>query len=132
MDVFNTTIAFLSFSPFPADSIPHFWAPQPRLIDGAPARVAMVNILPGNPEYQHVASMFYSTGGNGNIVTIERVQNLPLYKQYTMHRQEVENTNCRTGLKNHNERQLFHGTKGCNVRAINLQGFNRSFCGRNG
>ena len=87
----------------------------------------MVNILPGNPEYQNVASMFYSTGGKGNIVTIERVQNPALYKQYTMHRQEVENTNFY-----HNERQLFHGTKGCNVRAINSQGFNRSFCGRNG
>ena len=112
---------------FPADFVPHFWAPQPCLTDGAPAPIAMVNILPGNPEYQHVASMFYSTGGNGSIVTIERVQNLPLYKQYTMHRQEVENKNVK-----HNERQLFHGTKGCNVRAINSQGFNRSFCGRNG
>ena len=112
---------------FPADFVPHFWAPQPCLTDGAPAPIAMVNILPGNPEYQQVASMFYSTGGNGTIVTIERVQNPALYMQYTMHRQEVENKHF-----NHNERQLFHGTKGCNVRAINSQGFNRSFCGRNG
>ena len=92
----------------------------------------MVNLLASEGEYQRVAHMFYSTGGRGNIISIERVQNLCLYKQYSTYRQEVERRNCRSGFNNQNERQLFHGTKGCNVRAINLQGFNRNFCGLNG
>ena len=92
----------------------------------------MVTLNASEGEYQHVANMFYSTGGTGNITSIERVQNLCLYKQYTTYRQQVETMNCRSGFNNQNERQLFHGTKGCNVRAINLQGFNRNFCGMNG
>ena len=34
--------------------------------------------------------------------------------------------------KRENEMQLFHGTKYDSVKAINIQGFNRSFCGQQG
>lgn len=114
------------------NSSPDFWLRQPCFPEGDPVPVAMVTLNASEGEYQHVANMFYSTGGTGNITSIERVQNLCLYKQYTTYRQQVETMNCRSGFNNQNERQLFHGTKGCNVRAINLQGFNRNFCGMNG
>ena len=117
---------------FPGTTTPDCWSPQPCFADGGPIPVLMVNLLASESEYQRVAHMFYSTGGWGNIISIERVQNLCLYKQYSTYRQEVERNNCRSGFNNQNERQLFHGTKGCNVRAINLQGFNRNFCGLNG
>lgn len=111
---------------------PDCWNPQPCFPDGGPIPVLLVNLNPSGDEYRHVFERFFSTGGNGNILSIERVQNLCLYTQYTTYRQEVERNNGRSGYNNQNERQLFHGTKGCNVKAINLQGFNRNFCGRNG
>ncbi|KAL9962032.1 hypothetical protein ACROYT_G031091 [Oculina patagonica] len=110
---------------------PDSWSPQPCFPDGIPVPVAMVPVtMFYETEYQSVADMFYRTGGYGNIISIERVQNLCLYKQYTTYKQEVEQTNSRSGRINRNELQLFHGTKGSNVSSINRQGFNRTFCGK--
>lgn len=94
----------------------------------------MVTVTMSNDvEYQSVANMFYNTGGRGSIISIERVQNPCLYKQYITYKQEVEQINSISGRINRNELQLFHGTVGSNVSSINRQGFNRTFCGkRNG
>ncbi|XP_068736415.1 protein mono-ADP-ribosyltransferase PARP14-like [Montipora capricornis] len=112
--------------------MPDCWNPQPCFPDGGPIPVVLVNLEPSEGEYRHIFEMFVSTGGYGTILSIERVQNPCLYTQYATYKQEVERNNGRSGYNNQNERQLFHGTTGCNVKAINLQGFNRNFCGRNG
>ena len=110
--------------------MPESWSAQPCFPDGIPLPVAVVPVTTFNEvEYQSVANMFYNTGGQGSIISIERVQNLCLYKQYTTYKQEVEQNNSRSGWINRNELQLFHGTKGSNVSSINRQGFNRTFCG---
>ena len=109
---------------------PDSWSTQPCFTDGTPLPVAVFPVFSSSEvEYQDVANMFYSNGGYGNIVSIDRVQNPCLYKQYTTYKQEVERTNSRSGQIVRNELQLFHGTKGTNVNSINRQGFNRTFCG---
>jgi len=111
--------------------IPVSWSAQPYFPDGTPHPVALVPVkILDEVEYKSVASLFYNTGGYGDIVSIERVQNLCLYKQYIAYKQEEEQNNSRHGNNNRNELQLFHGTSGSNVSAINRQGFNRTFCGK--
>lgn len=61
------------------------------------------------------------------IQKIERIQNPHLYKQYMLRKQKMDEDNG-----GNSERQLFHGTDAKNIRAINAQGFNRSFCGAHG
>lgn len=115
----------------PGVFMPDSWSAQPCFPDGTPYPVAMVPVNKSDDvEYQSVASMFYNTGGYGSIVSIQRVQNLCLFKQYTTYKQEVEQNNSRCGQINRNELQLFHGTSGSNVTSINRQGFNRTFCGK--
>ena len=110
--------------------MPDSWSVQPCFPDGTPHPVALVPVkMSDEVEYKTVANLFYNTGGYGDIVSIERVQNPCLYKQYTAHKQEVEQNNSRHGKISRNELQLFHGTSGSNVRSINRQGFNRTFCG---
>lgn len=106
---------------------PDSWSTQPYFADGKPVPVTTFP-LP-EMEYQSVANMFYSTGGAGTIVRIDRVQNPCLYTQYITYKQDVEQKNSRSGRIVRNELQLFHGTKGSNVSAINRHGFNRTFAG---
>ena len=114
----------------PGVSTPDSWSLQPCFPDGRPSPVAMFPVLTtAEVEYQSVANRFYNTGGCGTLVSIERVQNLCLYQQYTTYRQEVERTNSISVPINRNELQLFHGTKASNVNSINRHGFNRTFCG---
>lgn len=62
------------------------------------------------------------------VISIQRVQNPPIYRSYTMKKQSMAEKNG-----NHkNERYLFHGTGYHNVKDICAHGFNRSFCGSNG
>ena len=102
---------------------PSSWDSMPQT-----GQVKMVPLPPHSTEYQTAASYFTSTGGQGTIQSIERVQNLCLYQQYMQRKQTMDKENG--NMKN--ERQLFHGTAAENADAICHQGFNRSFCGRNG
>ena len=89
--------------------------------------VLLVPVLPGSSEYRRVASKVFLTTLAVNIQKIERIQNPHLYHSYVVRKQKIDQDNG-----GNNERQLFHGTKGENVKAINTQGFNRRFCGQNG
>ena len=110
--------------------MPASWSAQPCFPDGSQHSVALVPVkISDEVEYKTVANLFYNTGGYGDIVSIERVQNLCLYKQYIAYKQEVELNNGRHG-NNRNELQLFHGTSRSNVSSINRQGFNRTFSGK--
>ena len=60
---------------------------------------------------------------------IERIQNRPLFQQYHARKMALERQN---GKDHPNEQQLWHGTSPDTVPKINKQGFNRSFCGKNG
>ena len=92
------------------------------------ANVCLVPLSPSSPEYQGIQNKFATSGGNRTILTIERVQNQMLYRTYIVRKQEMDRENGRTD----NERQLWHGTNSKNIKSINEQGFNRSFCGANG
>ena len=89
--------------------------------------VHLVPVLPGSSEYGSVAIKVFSTAVDVNIQKIERIQNPHLYQSYVVRKQKIDQDNG-----GDNERQLFHGTKGDNVKAINTQGFNRRFCAQNG
>ncbi|XP_068707153.1 uncharacterized protein [Montipora foliosa] len=100
--------------------LPEHWDPMPY----PDMTVHLVPLLPSSSEYQSVVSL---TNVQVNIQKIERIQNPHLYQSYVVRKQKIDQNNG-----GNNERQLFHGTKGENVKAINTQGFNRRFCGQNG
>ena len=105
-------------------------------VDPATQREVYVHIVdldPGCSEYQGVLNEFDKTMNPGqhynNLIKIQRIQNPALYGQYIARKKEMDKQNP----KGHqNERQLFHGTSADTVPKINLQGYNRSFAGKNG
>jgi len=60
---------------------------------------------------------------------IERIQNPNLYQQYAVRRMHMDAAN---GPNVQNEHLLWHGTRAETVDNINNDGFNRSYCGKNG
>ena len=64
-----------------------------------------------------------------SIIKIQRIQNILLYAQYIAKKKNMDK-NSKPGLQN--EMLLFHGTSADTCLKINQQGFNRSFCGKNG
>ena len=108
---------------FSAIPLPEHWAPMPS----PDMTVHTVELAPGSPEYQSVIQKVKETSHGLRIQKIERVQNPHLYKCYMVRKEKMERD-----IGGNVERQLFHGTEAKNVKAINTQGFNRSFCGVNG
>ncbi|RXN11597.1 poly [ADP-ribose] polymerase 14-like protein [Labeo rohita] len=91
--------------------------------------VVLVQLTAGSNEYADVEKEFTSTGLSSNsIITIERVQNSALWRNYMIKKEELENKNQHTN----NEKRLFHGTAADKTDQINNHGFNRSFAGMNG
>ncbi|RXM33975.1 Poly [ADP-ribose] polymerase 14 [Acipenser ruthenus] len=86
-----------------------------------------VLLQPTTKEYQEVEALFKKTCGNHTIVTIQRIQNPFLWKNYQIKKQAFDDKNG----KGNNEKQLFHGTACDTIKTINSNGFNRSFCGKN-
>ena len=115
------TICFICVSGI---ALPQHWNPMPQ----PDMTVHLVQLVPGSSEYQDVVRKVQSTGGGINVQKIERVQNPHLYQSYLVRKQKMYQENP----GGNNERQLFHGTQHSTIKAINTQGFNRSFCGRNG
>ena len=93
--------------------------------------VEMVEVLKTAADFKDVADRFYATCNESEwwIAKIERVQNLPKWKQYQTHKQTVES---RRPGNDANEKRLFHGTEKDTTTKINRTSFNRSFCGING
>ncbi|KAM6223949.1 protein mono-ADP-ribosyltransferase PARP14 [Rhynchocyon petersi] len=86
-----------------------------------------VELLPGNPEYNVVASKFNKTCSNFTILKIERIQNPDLWNCYQAKKKTMDAKNSLTV----NEKILFHGTDANSVPHVNQNGFNRSYAGKN-
>ena len=90
-------------------------------------KVTLVTLNTTSIEYQDVLRKFQATVPHVKVQRIERVQNPELYRTFMGKKQEMDK---RCG--GNSERRLFHGTDGKSITAINSQGFNRNFCGKNG
>lgn len=77
-------------------------------------------------EYDKVKTAILRTVPGVNIVKVERVQNPGHYRTYDVKKKKMDDQN------GSNEKKLFHGTDLPTCQLINLKGFNRSFCGKNG
>ena len=108
--------------------LPDHWVTQPRDEQGKEEQLHLASLLRESEEFRKIKDKFLKSLSKVNIVSIERIQNPSLYYPYMARKQSMEEKN---GTQE-NELQLFHGTKHESVKAINLQGFNRSFCGQNG
>ena len=88
-------------------------------------------LKPSDDEYKDVAKMFSDTGGQGTVVTIERVQNPRLYMSYIQEKQALtKRRQVQIQAKSACvDRRLFHGTKPESVLHILTCGFNRSYAG---
>ena len=110
--------------------LPDEWDQQPRDENGKEETVYLASLDEESKEYKRVQGKFLKSlhETRVNIIKIERIQNSSLYFPYVMKKQSMD---ARNGSLE-NERELFHGTDYYSVKSINMQGFNRSFCGRNG
>ncbi len=79
-------------------------------------------------EHKEVSDLFLKTASASGlkILQIERIQNPSLFKQYIIKKQSLDEKN------GSNEKFLFHGTKGDNLKEINESGLNRNYAGING
>ncbi|KAK7488415.1 hypothetical protein BaRGS_00020389, partial [Batillaria attramentaria] len=98
---------------------PTKWTPQP---DTQP--VVTVALEEGCQEYNEVMDNLTRTLESTK-VTIERIQNPFLYRQYEAKKQQMGS------LGNSSERTLWHGTAQDAIVNINMYGFNRRYCGKN-
>ena len=91
--------------------------------------VDCVILSSSSSEYQDVQGKFQETVKNGvKILKIERIQNAVLFKAYMLRKQKVDRDNGENS-----ERRLFHATRAQDIcKQINVNGFNRGFCGKNG
>ncbi|XP_008948744.2 protein mono-ADP-ribosyltransferase PARP15 isoform X2 [Pan paniscus] len=87
----------------------------------------MVQLEPGQSEYNTIKDKFTRTCSSYAIEKIERIQNAFLWQSYQVKKRQMDIKNDR---KN-NERLLFHGTDADSVPYVNQHGFNRSCAGKN-
>ncbi|KAI1899401.1 hypothetical protein AGOR_G00061400 [Albula goreensis] len=103
------------------ESLPKHWAAMK-----ANEQCTMIELQVGTPEHNEIQGLFKATCPR-QVLKIERVQNLCLWKNFQILKQNMD-------LKNkhqNNERRLFHGTSAPTIQHINLRGFNRSYAGKN-
>ncbi|XP_019506502.1 PREDICTED: poly [ADP-ribose] polymerase 14 [Hipposideros armiger] len=89
--------------------------------------VSLVELQPGNAEYDTVAKEFNQTCSHFKIKKIERIQNPRLWRSYMIQKKVMDDKNKHI----RNERQLFHGTDADSLPHVNQLGFNRSYAGKN-
>ncbi|XP_020007209.2 protein mono-ADP-ribosyltransferase PARP15 isoform X2 [Castor canadensis] len=89
--------------------------------------LCVVQLHPGDPEYNTVARKFNETCSRCHIKKIERIQNPDLWNCYQAKKKTMD---AKNGHKM-NEKQLFHGTDAGSVPHVNKNGFNRSYAGKN-
>ena len=85
----------------------------------------LFNVIAGSVEHSRVIGKFMSTVPNGNIVSVQRVQNLFLWEKFIHHKGMIEQKNGGQA----NEMELFHGTRGNNPQLIydSEEGFDMRF-----
>nr|XP_055239781.1 protein mono-ADP-ribosyltransferase PARP15 isoform X4 [Gorilla gorilla gorilla] len=88
----------------------------------------MVQLEPGQSEYNTIKDKFTQTCSSYAIEKIERIQNAFLWQSYQVKKRQMD---IKNDHKN-NERLLFHGTDADSVPYVNQHGFNRSCAGKNG
>ncbi|KAI0224447.1 Protein mono-ADP-ribosyltransferase PARP14 [Lamellibrachia satsuma] len=105
--------------------LPTNWSPMAKT-----DHVTLVTLQPTSDEYQRVNNMLISSarGTVKRVISIERVQNPSLYRQYMLHKEEMKK---RSRQPSAIERSLWHGTSAAATQTINVGGFNRSYCGKN-
>ena len=101
----------------------------------------VVDLKQASPEYKEVEQAFSRTmgvaGGSSSgmltpyqgILKIQRIQNQKLYSQYIARKRVIDKANPGG---HRNEQTLFHGCDGKVTNAINHEGLNRNFAGKNG
>ena len=103
---------------------------MPQDSQGKEKRFHFVTLQATSPEYTTAETAFNKTmtGKYTQILSIQRLQNPTLYKQYAVRKKEMEKHNP----KDHqNEQLLWHGTSPDTLDKINTRGFDRNFAGKN-
>ncbi|XP_032987602.1 protein mono-ADP-ribosyltransferase PARP15 isoform X3 [Rhinolophus ferrumequinum] len=104
-----------------ADNIPDYWT------DMNQPPTCVIQLEPGQSEYNTVKDKFSQTCLCYTIEKIERIQNAFLWDSYQIRKKHMDVKNDRAD----NERILFHGTDANSVPYVNHHGFNRSYAGKN-
>ncbi|XP_003388008.1 PREDICTED: poly [ADP-ribose] polymerase 14-like [Amphimedon queenslandica] len=113
-----------------AQEQPDNWDPMPQDSQGKEKRFHFVTLPATGPEYKTAETAFNTTmaGKYAKILSIQRLQNPTLYKQYAVRKKEMEKHNPNG---HQNERLLWHGTSPDTLDKINTRGFDRNFAGKN-
>ncbi|XP_044108150.1 protein mono-ADP-ribosyltransferase PARP15-like isoform X4 [Neovison vison] len=105
-----------------ACNLPEHWAEMNQQLS------CVIELLPGQSEYDTVKDKFSETCPSYEIEKIERIQNVCIWQSYQIKKNHMDMKNGHTD----NERILFHGTDADSVPYVNEHGFNRSYAGKNG
>ncbi|EHB00950.1 Poly [ADP-ribose] polymerase 14 [Heterocephalus glaber] len=89
--------------------------------------LCVVQLQPGDTEFNTVAGTFNQTCSQFVIEKIERIQNPDLWNSYQAKKKIMDGKNGQVI----NEKLLFHGTDVDSVPHVNGNGFNRSYAGKN-
>ena len=111
------------------DAPPEYWD---EVSD--PSVAERVTVRTGSDEYRRVSTAFLLTLDRSQftIHSIERVQNMELWRTYAAKRESIcEREDAADAARNYVRNWLFHGCPSDVVPKILQQGFNRSFCGAN-
>ncbi|XP_066097922.1 protein mono-ADP-ribosyltransferase PARP15-like isoform X2 [Saccopteryx bilineata] len=104
------------------ENIPENWTDMNQQLS------CVIQLQPGESEYDNVKNKFFQICFSYTIEKIERIQNTFLWQNYQVKKKQMDIKNGHTD----NERILFHGTDADSVPNINQHGFNRSYAGKNG
>ncbi|XP_077623860.1 protein mono-ADP-ribosyltransferase PARP15 [Crocuta crocuta] len=120
-DIFVSSVFQSAFSET-ANNIPEHWT------DMNQQRSCVVELQPGQSEYDTVKDKVSEVCHLYKIEKIERIQNVCLWESYQLKKTQMDIKNGHSD----NEKVLFHGTDADSVAYVNEHGFNRSYAGKNG
>eukprot|EP00106_Octopus_bimaculoides_P018918 XP_014786360.1 PREDICTED: poly [ADP-ribose] polymerase 14-like [Octopus bimaculoides] len=103
--------------------IPDTWSPM-----GDEELMKIVPVTNG-PEYDDIQATFRRNSPSSRIISIERIQNKPLYQRYQALKKQFEAENPKVKIEVDG---LWHGTAAESVKRINKYGFNYRYCHKNG
>uniref|UniRef100_G1PB24 Poly [ADP-ribose] polymerase n=1 Tax=Myotis lucifugus TaxID=59463 RepID=G1PB24_MYOLU len=104
-----------------AYNIPEYWSDMNQQL------LCVIQLQPGQSEYDTVKNKFSQTCLSYRIEKIERIQNEFLWQSYQVKKKHMDIKNGHID----NEKILFHGTDAHSVSHINQHGFNHSYAGKN-
>ncbi|CAK6441717.1 unnamed protein product [Pipistrellus nathusii] len=116
-----TSPTFQSTFPKAAYNIPEYWSDMNQQL------FRVIQLQPGQSEYDTVKNRFSQTCFSYRIEKIEKIQNEFLWQSYQVKKNHMDIKNGHID----NEKILFHGTDAHSVPHVNQHGFNRSYAGKN-